>query len=61
MRDTPQQTALQTVKTMFGQKAWTEDFEHFRRVGCRWDGRALVGMGQTWSEAIDSLKSKVTQ
>lgn len=57
MAYTEQQAALQRVKTLFGDRGFTEDHACYRKVGFP----GLSAIGETWDEAIINLQAKVNR
>lgn len=66
MKYTPQETALGKVQALYGvygdrsrEYGFTEDHEHYRKVGCYKNGHKYTAVGETWDEAITALRAKV--
>jgi hypothetical protein len=56
-----QQTALGKVQAIWGRNSFTDDHLNYRRVGMTRDKQTFCAVGDTWDEAIESLKVKVSQ
>lgn len=57
---TPQQQALAEMSRKFGFSSFTKDTEYYRLVGFRRGEETVVGIGDTWQEAIAQMTSKAS-
>jgi hypothetical protein len=56
---TEQSKALAEMHTAYGPNVFTEDHEHYRRVGFRRGGKTFSAIGATWRDAIDMLAGRM--
>jgi hypothetical protein len=60
-RLTDQERVLNELRKAHGGTSHTEDHINYKRVGCKVAGKSLIGMGDTWEQAVSDLKAKVTE
>lgn len=59
MKLTEQQRVLNAGRKEFGGSMFTEHHINYKRVGCKKDSKLVMGMGDTWEQAVAEFRSKV--
>lgn len=55
---TEQERVLDAMKEKYGETAFTEDHQNYKRVGFKRKGATLSAIGHTWDEAMAELERK---
>jgi hypothetical protein len=58
-RLTAQEQVLNAGRKEFGGSFLTEDHINYKRVGCKKNGKLVLAIGDTWDQAVASLRGKV--
>ena len=60
MEDMEQEQALEQMQKEYGAASFTEDHQHYRRVGYRPTKKTVVSaIGETWTDAMARLKERI--